>query len=128
MSFLTITLVISGILLGMWGLFHQLIVGGAVTMNPDADERYVRLFLMSWIAHGAYLSLAGFLPVVLLIFHDPLEPAVLTTSIILAFALTLLSVHVLVSARKFAITPVWIGLVLQSIHAALLYTFYFTYR
>lgn len=128
MNLLTGAIIVSGILLGMWGLFHQLIVGGAVTMNRDADERSARLFLMSWVAHGAYLSLAGFLTVALLIFHDPYDSAVLTTSIILAFALTLLSIHVVVTTLKYFITPVWIGFVLQSVHAVLLYTLYFLYR
>ncbi len=128
MNILTGTIIVSGVLLGMWGLFHQLIVGGAVTMNSDSDERSARLFLMSWVAHGAYLSLAGFLPVALLVFHEPYDPAVLTTSIILAFALTLLSIHVAVTTIRYFITPVWIGFVLQSVHAALLYVLYFMYR
>lgn len=128
MSILTGAIIVSGILLGVWGLFHQLIVGGAVTMNHDADQRSARLFLMSWIAHGAYLSLAGFLPVALLIFHNQYDSAVLTTSIILAVALTLLSIHVSVTTLKFFITPVWVGLILQSIHAVLLYILYFLYR
>mgnify|MGYP001312148773 CR=1 FL=1 len=128
MSILTTAVILSGILLGMWGLFHQLIVGGAVTMDPDIDERTVRLFLMSWITQGAYLSLTGFLPVVLLVFYQPYDEAVLTTCLVVAIALLILSLHVFATSRKFFITPITIGLTLQTIHSLILFVYYFAHR
>lgn len=128
MTLLSGIVITTGFLTGMWGLFHQLIVGGAVTMMHEAEERNLRIFLMTWVAHGAYISLTGFLPAVLLLIYNPYEPVVLTACILVAIAILILSIHVGAINYKFFITPIWIGWSLQTLHGIMLVILYFVYR
>ncbi|MBW7859439.1 MAG: hypothetical protein H3C43_14380, partial [Leptonema sp. (in: Bacteria)] len=78
--------------------------------------------------HGAYISLTGFLPAILLLIYSPYEPVVLTTCFLVALAILILSIHVAVSSFKYFITPIWIGWSLQTLHGLLLAVLYIVYR
>lgn len=114
-TFLQITAIVLGLLLATWGLFHQLIVGGAATMFKNITEDEARLFVMSWVAQGAFMSFSGLLVAMMVFFHGIYDEAVGTMLIITGIAMILLSMHVLVSGYKTTVKPIRIGAVIELI-------------
>lgn len=90
-------------------MFHQMIVGAAVTMFEDLSEVEARLFIMSWVAQGAFMTFTGVLLSITLFFHGLMAPAAKTTLLITSISLLLLGCHVLLSGYKTTIRPVRIG-------------------
>lgn len=121
MNILEITILILCGIFALWGLFHQLIVGGAVSIFHNLDEKEARLFLMSWVAHGAMMSYAGILNFFLLLFFSSEEPVVRFVMGISGLALMILCIHVLVSGLKTRVNPVIIGAILQGITGTTLF-------
>ncbi|GIX42336.1 MAG: hypothetical protein KatS3mg129_2069 [Leptospiraceae bacterium] len=114
-----------GILIAGLGIFHQLIVGGIVTRLIEAEEKDLRLYLMSWITHGAYVTLCGILPVVLLIFYPSYDASVLTTLFILAIAMTILVIHIGITGLKYKIIPITLEFISLTIYSILIFIYYF---
>ncbi|MBI3394316.1 MAG: hypothetical protein HY042_00625 [Spirochaetia bacterium] len=104
-----------GTLLSAWGIFHQLIVGGAVTMLKLPAETDNRLFVMSWVAHGAFMTFAALLPCAMIVFHGVYAGAAHTVFAFSGAALIFLSGHVMVSGYKSHVRPIQIGAVLEGI-------------
>ncbi|MCS7204736.1 MAG: hypothetical protein NZ853_03485 [Leptospiraceae bacterium] len=117
-------IIIVGLILAGLGIFHQLIVGAIVT-NIDGDEKDLRLYLMSWISHGAYITFSGILPVILLFYHSTYEGAISTTLIVLGFALLILSIHIAITTLKFKIPMILAEFAFSILLSVLLFTFYF---
>lgn len=105
--------IVLGFFLACWGLFHQLIVGGAATMFKDISENEARLFVMSWVAQGGFMTFAGLAPAVMLLLHGPYTEGVQTICILSGIALVLLSVHVFATGFKSHLKPIRIGAVLE---------------
>ena len=120
MQVLEITAIVLGLLLALWGLFHQLIVGGAVMIFEELSERAARLFIMSWVAQGAFMSFSGILIVVTLFFHGWYEDTSLTICSLTGIALLLLGLHVLFSGYKTHLKPIRIGAILEFVTGAVL--------
>lgn len=120
---LTAAVLVSSAVTALWGLFHQFIVGGALSAVRNCDDRSARLLLTTWIAQGAFLTLCGALPLILLLLHG-LTDAVRLMLLLVGLALTLLSAHVAVIGLRRALPPVRLGWVLQSVHAVLLLALY----
>lgn len=114
-----------GIILALLGLFHQLIVGGVVTRLVDSEEKDLRLYMMSWISHGAYLLLSGILGVILLTFHSPWDSSLKTSLFILSFANLFLSIHIAFSALKTQITIITLEFFFSLIFSIFLFIYYF---
>jgi hypothetical protein len=95
-----------GVILAAWGLFHQLVVGGAVTAFRNISE-----------------TEAGFLPAALLLFFGPLSAPVHTTLLLSSLALILLSAHVFLTGFHTHFKPIRIGAVLQMIYGVYLLVF-----
>ncbi|MFN3603738.1 MAG: hypothetical protein ACK4UJ_03380 [Leptonema sp. (in: bacteria)] len=112
-------------ILTLVGVFHQLIVGGIVTRLIDAEEKDLRLYLMSWISHGNYITFLGILPIILFIFHSSYDPALKTTFFILAIAMIILSIHIAISGLKYKILPITLEFVLLIISSGSILLYYF---
>lgn len=112
-----------GVILAAWGLFHQLVVGGAVTAFRNISETEARLFIMGWVAQGAFMSFTGFLPAALLLFFGPFSAPVHTTLLLSSLALILLSAHVFLTGFHTHFKPIRIGAVLQMIYGVYLLVF-----
>ncbi|MBX7058429.1 MAG: hypothetical protein K1X75_10225 [Leptospirales bacterium] len=112
-----------GAIVAGWGLFHQLIVGGAVTAFRNISENEARLFIMGWVAHGAFISLAGILPVILVLFYGALAAPVQTTLLLCAVATLFLSLHVFLSGFSTHFKPIRIGAVLNLVYGLFLLAF-----
>lgn len=112
-----------GVLVAAWGLFHQLIVGGAVTAFRNITENEARLFIMGWVAHGALISLSGLLPVVLILFYGALSAPVQTTLLLCGIATLFLALHVFLSGYSTHFKPIRIGAVLNLVYGVYLLVF-----
>ncbi len=111
-----------GLLLAAWGLFHQLIVGGAVTMFKDLETNGSRLLVMSWVAQGAFMSFAGLLSSVMLLLHDIQSAAVHTVLIMCGLSMLFLFGHVMVTGYSTHIKPVRIGAICKLLYGAAMIT------
>ncbi len=120
-GFLEILGIAGGVILAGWGLFHQLIVGGAVTMVRVPDEKEARLFVMSWVAQGAFMTFAGILPGTMIFLHGIFSGPAHTVFAITGTGLFFLSGHVFLSGYKTHIRPVQIGAVLEVLYAVILF-------
>jgi len=111
-----------GTALAAWGMFHQLIVGGAamVAKHHHPDEKEARLFVMAWVAQGGFMTFLGLIPATMLFLYGPLAPAVHTVLAISALALILLSLHVFLTGFGTHIRPIQIGAVLEALYGLLL--------
>ncbi|HMU85978.1 MAG TPA: hypothetical protein PKX74_14640 [Leptospiraceae bacterium] len=105
-----------GAALAGWGMFHQLIVGGAVSMIKHPDDSEARLFVMSWVAQGGFMSFLGVIPATLLLIYGPSTAAVHTVLSLSALALILLSSHVFLTGFKTHLRPIQIGASLELIY------------
>lgn len=114
MSIIEILIIILGLGFAGWGLFHQLIVGGAVTMYRELDDSASRIMVMSWVAQGAFMSFLGALSSVLVFFHGLRSDAVQTTLAMSSAALLFLAGHVFVSGYAAHLKPIRIGAVLSA--------------
>lgn len=114
-EFLKVFAITLGLILATWGLFHQLIVGGAATMFKNITEHEARLFVMSWVAQGAFMSFSGLLVALMIFFHGIYNEAVHTMLIISGIAMVLLSLHVLVSGFRTTVKPIRIGAIIELI-------------
>ena len=113
-----------GLIIGGIGIFHQLIVGGIVTRLTESDEKDIRLYLMSWITHGAYISLCGILPAILLIFYPYYEPSLFTTLFILAIAIVILIFHIGITGLKYKVIPITLEFILLIPYSILIFLYY----
>ena len=111
-----------GLSLAFWGLFHQLIVGGAATIFKNVSEHEARLFVMSWVAQGGFMTFAGLLPALLLLFHNSVDPAVRTVIGVTGLALILLAGHVLLTGFRTHVRPVRIGAIFELVFGLYLLT------
>lgn len=114
--------VVMGVVLAGWGLFHQLIVGGAATIFKNVTEKEARLFVMSWVAQGAFMTFVGIVCAVLLLFFGVLSGPVQIVLILSGVAMILLSAHVFVTGYSTHIGPIRTGAVLELIYGAYLIT------
>ncbi len=105
-----------GIVISLWGLFHQLLVGQVASRLKNITVIEMRMFVMSWVAQGAFISFCGLLPSALLFFYDYEQPSVQMTLLLCGVALILLSVYVLIADFKQHIRPLRIGAILQLIY------------
>ncbi|MEQ9366188.1 MAG: hypothetical protein RIF32_18245 [Leptospirales bacterium] len=105
----------AGVTLAAWGLFHQLIVGAAATMFKEMSEKEARLFVMTWVAQGAFMSFTGILAAVLLFFYGLQAGPVQITLLLTGLAMLLLSGHVFVTGYKSHVGPIRTGAVLELI-------------
>ncbi|MCB1138313.1 MAG: hypothetical protein KDK23_06120 [Leptospiraceae bacterium] len=105
----------TGILLACWGLFHQLIVGGAVAMLGNPDEKEARIVIMAWVAQGAFMTFCGLIPLIFFIFYGYESPAYLTATLMAGLAMCILAIHVAVVGFATLVRPVQIGAVLEAI-------------
>lgn len=105
-----------GAALALWGLFHQLIVGGAVTNFKNIGETEARLFIMGWVAQGAFMTFAGILPPVLILFFGPEDPAAHVAALLSGVALVFLAIHVFVTGFVSHWRPIQIGAILELAH------------
>ncbi len=112
--------VVISLVLAGWGFFHQLIVGGAATIFKNVSEKEARLFVMSWVAHGAFMSFVGVISAVLLLFFGLLSGPVQIVLILSGVAMILLSAHVFVTGYGTHIGPVRTGAVLELIYGVYL--------
>lgn len=113
-----------GTVLAAWGMFHQLIVGGAVMVarHHHPDEKEARLFVMAWVAQGGFMTFLGLLPAAMLFLYGPSTPPVHTVLAISALSLLLLSLHVFLTGFGTHIRPIQIGAVLEALYGVLLAT------
>lgn len=109
-----------GIILACWGLFHQLIVGGAVAMLGNPDEKEARVVIMAWVAQGAFMTFCGLLPLIFFIIYGYESPAYLTATLLAGLAMTILAVHVAVVGFATLVRPVQIGAVLEGVFGLLI--------
>ena len=109
----------TGILLACWGLFHQLIVGGAVAMLGNPDEKEARIVIMAWVAQGAFMTFCGLLPFIFFVLYGFDHPAYLTASLLAGLAMSVLAVHVAVVGFATLVRPVQIGAVLEAVFGIL---------
>lgn len=115
LTILNYIVIAAGILLACWGLFHQLIVGGAVAMLGNPDDKEARIVIMAWVAQGAFMTFAGIIPLIFYIFYGFESPAYLTATLLAGLAMAILAVHVLVVGFATLVRPVQIGAVLEAI-------------
>ncbi len=102
-----------GALLTLWGLFHQLIVGGAITMFRNISENEARLFVMSWVAQGAFMSFLGILPVAMLFLFPIFSSETHTVFLICSFGLFILSGHIFFTGINTHLKPIRISAFIQ---------------
>jgi len=102
-----------GIILAAWGVFHQLIVGGAAATIKHPEESEARLFVMSWVAQGGFMTLLGILPATMLFFYGISPAPVHTVLVLCALALILLSSHVVLTGLSTHLRPIQIGAILE---------------
>ena len=114
-QFLEILGIASGATLAAWGLFHQLIVGAAATMFKEMSEKEARLFVMTWVAQGAFMSFTGILAAVLLFFYGLQAGPVQITLLLTGLAMLLLSGHVFATGYRSHVGPIRTGAVLEFI-------------
>ncbi len=112
LKFYEMMIIILGTLMGCWGLFHQLIVGGVASLYRISGNEG-KIIVLSWIAHGGYISFLGFLPALQIFLHGIHSPEVISMLIILEIALFLLIVHSFISGFKTHPRPVKIGIYLK---------------
>ncbi|MCB1171091.1 MAG: hypothetical protein KDK25_12180 [Leptospiraceae bacterium] len=105
----------TGILLACWGLFHQLIVGGAVAMLGNPEEKEARIVIMAWVAQGAFMTFCGLIPLIFFVFYGYEAPAYLTATLMAGLAMGILAVHVAVVGFATLVRPVQIGAVLEAV-------------
>lgn len=109
-----------GVVLAGWGVFHQLIVGAAASLNKHPDDNEGRLFVMSWVAQGGFMTFLGVVPAAMLILYGISPPAVHTILTLSALALILLSGHVFFTGISTHLRPIQIGAVLELIYGVFL--------
>ena len=100
MKALFLALRIIGIVLGLvlagYGVFHQLNaekVFNRVKHKGNSLQDIQPLFTMTWVVQGAFISLCGLLPAILLLFHGVSEQAVHTSLLLSGGALIFLAIH-----------------------------------
>ena len=113
---ITIAGILIGLILAGWGLFHQLIVGAAVTLIKNISEESARIVIMSWVAQGAFMSFTGIISSSMLFLHGVYSDAVQTTMVLCGISMLLLSLHVMASGYKTHIKPIRIGAALEFIY------------
>jgi hypothetical protein len=113
-----------GLIIGSLGIFHQLIVGGIVTRLTEGDEKDIRLYLMTWITHGAYVSLCGILPAILLISYPYYEASLFTTLFILGIAIVILIIHIGITGLKYKIIPITLEFIVLIPYSILIFVYY----
>ena len=109
----------TGLLLACWGLFHQLIVGGAVAMLGNPDEKEARIVIMAWVAQGAFMTFCGLLPFIFFVLYGMEHPAYLTATLLAGLAMSILAAHVMVVGFATLVRPVQIGAALEAIFGLL---------
>lgn len=107
--------ILTGIVLAAWGLFHQLIVGAAATMFKNMSENEARLFVMTWVSQGAFMSFTGLVGAVLLFFYGLQSAPVQIVLLLSGLAMLLLSGHVFVTGYRTHVGPIRTGAVLELI-------------
>ncbi|MCR9143919.1 MAG: hypothetical protein NXI24_16860 [bacterium] len=107
--------IVAGATLAAWGLFHQLIVGAAATMFKDMSEKEARLFVMTWVAQGAFMTFTGILASVLLFFYGLQAGPVQITLLLTGLAMLLLSGHVVLTGYRSHVGPIRTGAMLEMI-------------
>ena len=122
-SVLEVLGIVIGLVLALWGLFHQLIVGSAVSLFSNTGSAELRIVVMSWVVQGAFLSFCGILPAVLLFFHGISSAAVQTALLLSGTALIFLSIHIYISDIKEHLRPLRIGAFLQLFYGIYLIIF-----
>lgn len=125
MEYFRFLIIFLGILIAALGIFHQLIVGGIVTRLTEAEEKDLRLYLMAWITHGAYVSFCGILPAILLILYPLYEPSLFTTLFIISIATMILAIHIGISGLKYKIIPITLEFIFLIIYSIFLFVYYF---
>jgi hypothetical protein len=105
-----------GIVLASWGLFHMLIVGGAVTIFKNIEESEARIFMMGWVAQGGFLSFLGLTPPLLVWLFGMHQEIVRTTMGLCGVTLLMLSAHVYISGYSTHIKPIRIGTLLTTVY------------
>jgi len=105
---------ILGSVMACWGLFHQLIVGGAITMFRNISESEARLFIMSWVAQGAFMSFMGILPVAMILLHGIYNPGIHTVFMTCGIAALILSGHVFLTGFTTHLKPIQVGALIEA--------------
>lgn len=114
MNIILETLTISlGVVVASWGLFHMLIVGGAVTIFKNMEETEARIFIMGWVAQGGFIAFLGIVPPLLVWLFGMHQEIVRTVMAFCGISLLLLTGHVFLSGFGTHIKPIRIGAILM---------------
>ncbi len=109
-----------GIVLASWGLFHMLIVGGAVTIFKNIEESEARIFIMGWVAQGGFLGFLGLTPPLLVWLFGMHQEIVRTVLALCGVTLLMLAAHVYGTGYSTHIKPIRIGAVLITVYGCFL--------
>ena len=120
MIIVEVVVMLLGVALAAWGLFHQLIVGAAVTLYRDLDDTAARIMVMSWVSQGAFMSFCGILSTLLVFFYGLRSDAVQTALILCSAGMLFLSGHVVVSGYRAHLKPIRIGAVISGTYGLVL--------
>ena len=120
MNIVEALVIVCGVVLAAWGLFHQLIVGAAVTMYRDLDESASRIMVMTWVAQGAFMSFSGILSTLLVFFHGLRSDAVQTTLVLCSAGMLFLSGHVFISGYRAHLKPIRMGAIISGTYGIVL--------
>ena len=102
-----------GVILASWGLFHMLIVGGAVTIFKNIEENEARILIMGWVAQGGFMAFLGIVPPLLLWLFGMHQEIVRVMMALCGASLLLLATHVFASGYSTHIKPIRIGAILM---------------
>ncbi len=125
MIFLKYVSIIFDIIVLAFGIFHQLIVGGVITRLKDCDERDLRLYLMSWISHGSYITFLGVISLVFLLFYSDIMLNTRIFYLVLALSSLIFSIHIGITSFKYDIPPIKIEFFLLIFYSLLHFIYYF---
>ncbi|MBE7410725.1 MAG: hypothetical protein L6Q54_08265 [Leptospiraceae bacterium] len=115
-SVLEILMISVGVVLGLWGIIHQLIVGGIVSLFLQGTKLQLRLVVLGWVGYGAFISFVGILTAVMVGMYGLNSPATRTVLFITVGAMTLFTGHTLISGLKIFPKPIRISFAIESLY------------
>ncbi len=108
-------ILVSGIL-AVWGLFHQFIVGAAITLFAKEKEMQLRLVILGWVAYGAFISFAGILSIVLISMFGLNSKETRVALYLITGGMTIFTGHTFISGVKKFPRPIKISFAIEVIY------------
>ena len=111
--------IVLGLVLTVYGVFHQLNAEKVLNRVKDKGnglqdmQPLSTMFTMTWIVQGAFISLCGLLPAILLLFHGISEQAVHTSLLLSGGALIFLAIHSWITNDKTSNPIIRVGGILE---------------